>query len=96
MQILYLHQFFMTREGAGGTRSYEFARRFVERGHGVRMVTAGEGRVGVDGIEVVGVRGALLGLHARHGDVEPGPHGRLRPLRGRRHASPRCAARDPT
>ena len=32
----------MTREGAGGTRSYEFARRFVERGHGVRMVTAGE------------------------------------------------------
>ena len=58
MQILYLHQFFMTREGAGGTRSYEFARRFVERGHGVRMVTAGEGRSSVDGIEVVGVRGA--------------------------------------
>ena len=57
MRILYLHQFFLTREGAGGTRSYEFARRFVERGHGVRMVTAGEGG-SVDGIEVVGVRGA--------------------------------------
>jgi glycosyltransferase involved in cell wall biosynthesis len=57
MQILYLHQFFVTRAGAGGTRSYEFARRFVERGHAVRMVTAG--RAGpVDGIEVVGVRGA--------------------------------------
>ena len=57
MQILYLHQFFMTREGAGGTRSYEFARRFVERGHGVRMVTAGDGVKTVDGIRVVGVRG---------------------------------------
>ena len=58
MRILYLHQFFVTREGAGGTRSYEFARRFVERGHGVRMVTAGTTDRTIDGIEVVGVRGA--------------------------------------
>jgi glycosyltransferase involved in cell wall biosynthesis len=58
MRILYLHQFFITRAGGGGTRSYEFARRFVERGHGVRMVTAGEGTRTVDGIEVVGVSGA--------------------------------------
>lgn len=58
MQILYLHQFFMTRSGVGGTRSYEFARRFVASGHGVRMVTAGNGRSRVDGIDVVGVRGA--------------------------------------
>jgi glycosyltransferase involved in cell wall biosynthesis len=58
MQILYLHQFFITRSGAGGTRSYEFARRFVERGHAVRMVTAGDGAATVDGIEVVRVRGA--------------------------------------
>jgi glycosyltransferase involved in cell wall biosynthesis len=57
VRILYLHQFFVTRAGAGGTRSYEFARRFVERGHAVRMVTAGGTRT-VDGIEVVGVRGA--------------------------------------
>ena len=57
MRILYLHQFFVTRAGVGGTRSYEFARRFVARGHGVRMVTAGGGRRTVDGIEVVGVRG---------------------------------------
>jgi glycosyltransferase involved in cell wall biosynthesis len=42
----------------GGTRSYEFARRFVAAGHSVRMVTAGSGRRTVDGIEVVGVRGA--------------------------------------
>jgi glycosyltransferase involved in cell wall biosynthesis len=61
MRILYLHQFFVTRAGVGGTRSYEFARRFVERGHAVRMVTAAESTAAhksVDGIEVVGVRGA--------------------------------------
>jgi len=58
MQILYLHQFFITRAGVGGTRSYEFARRFVASGHGVRMVTAGSGRSRVDGIDVVGVPGA--------------------------------------
>src|SRR6185436_17180043 len=58
MRILYLHQFFITRAGVGGTRSYEFARRFVERGHAVRMVTAGEATTAVEGIEVVGVRGA--------------------------------------
>ena len=58
MRILYLHQFFITRAGGGGTRSYEFARRFVEAGHGVRMVTAGDGTRTEDGIEVVGVRGA--------------------------------------
>lgn len=50
----------MTRAGVGGTRSYEFARRFVARGHAVRMVTAaGAGepaRREVDGIEVHGVR----------------------------------------
>jgi len=57
MRVLYLHQFFITRAGAGGTRSYEFARRFVSRGHAVRMLTAGAGRREVDGIEVEGVRG---------------------------------------
>src|ERR671915_1820118 len=62
MRILYLHQFFVTRAGAGGTRSYEFARRFVARGHEVRIVTAagaaGPGTSSVEGIEVVAVRGA--------------------------------------
>jgi glycosyltransferase involved in cell wall biosynthesis len=58
MRILYLHQFFMTRAEGGGTRSYEFARRWVQRGHAVRMVTAGDAVRTVEGIEVVGVRGA--------------------------------------
>jgi glycosyltransferase involved in cell wall biosynthesis len=58
MRILYMHQFFITRAGVGGTRSYEFARRFVAGGHSVRMVTAGSGARTVEGIEVVDVRGA--------------------------------------
>ncbi len=58
MRILYLHQFFMTRDGTGGTRSYEFARRLVEAGHEVTMVTAGDGgEREVDGIRVVEARG---------------------------------------
>ncbi len=40
MHILYLHQFFTTREGTGGTRSYEFARHLTGAGHDVTMVTA--------------------------------------------------------
>ncbi len=60
MRILYLHQYFMTRAGVGGTRSYEFARRFVARGHEVSMVTAASSpedvRRDVDGIDVVPVR----------------------------------------
>lgn len=38
-RVLYLHQFFVTREGVGGTRSYEFARRLVQRGHEVTIVS---------------------------------------------------------
>jgi glycosyltransferase involved in cell wall biosynthesis len=57
MRILYLHQFFVTRAGVGGTRSYEFARRFVAQGHAVRMVTAATGRRRLEGIDVVGARG---------------------------------------
>ena len=58
MRILYLHQFFLTREGSGGTRSYEFARHLVGAGHEVVMVTAGSGGPRtVDGIRVRAVRG---------------------------------------
>jgi len=62
LRILYLHQFFMTRDGTGGTRSYEFARHLAERGHEVSMLTAARGaearRYEVDGIDVVEVGGA--------------------------------------
>ena len=38
MHVLYFHQHFTTPDGAGGTRSYEFARALVARGHRVTMV----------------------------------------------------------
>ena len=72
MHILYLHQYFHTRTGSSGTRSYEFARRLVEKGHTVTLVTSGrhtEDRltvppdksfieVDVDGIHVVPIAAA--------------------------------------
>ncbi len=39
MHILYIHQYFATPHGGTGTRSYEFARRWVRAGHRVRVVT---------------------------------------------------------
>ena len=67
MRIMYLHMYFTTRSGVGGTRSYEFARYMVKQGHEVVMVTApnassarGFGTVNhrqIDGIEVVEVQG---------------------------------------
>ena len=41
MHVLYLHQYFATRKGMTGTRSYEFARRLVRKGHRVTMMTSG-------------------------------------------------------
>lgn len=41
MHILYLHQYFATRNGSTGTRSYEFARHLVNKGHRVTMMTSG-------------------------------------------------------
>ncbi|WP_322819915.1 glycosyltransferase family 4 protein [Chloroflexus sp.] len=66
MHILYLHQYFTTRTGVGGTRSYEFARFFIQQGHRVTMVTAANRqeqwsgglwrRRVVDGINVIELR----------------------------------------
>lgn len=68
MRILYIHQFFATRESdLGLIRSYEFARRWVEQGHEVVMVTSSSrlpqafsrrlfARGEIDGIDVRSVR----------------------------------------
>ncbi|MGE4285565.1 MAG: glycosyltransferase family 4 protein [Phycisphaerae bacterium] len=66
MKILYIHQHFATPAGSTGTRSYEFARRWVAAGHKVTVVT-GHYDIGgleysiepqyVDGIKVVMVGG---------------------------------------
>lgn len=40
MRIIYIHQYFTTPDMVGGTRSFEFARRFVDWGHEVTVVSA--------------------------------------------------------
>jgi len=40
VKILYLHQYFNTRENAGGIRSYEFSRLWIKNGHSVDMITS--------------------------------------------------------
>ncbi|HEV2711899.1 MAG TPA: glycosyltransferase family 4 protein [Gaiellaceae bacterium] len=39
MDVLYFHQYFATRRRSTATRSYELARRLVDRGHRVTIVT---------------------------------------------------------
>jgi glycosyltransferase involved in cell wall biosynthesis len=39
MRIVYLHQYYVTPEMVGGTRSYEWASRLAARGHDVHVVT---------------------------------------------------------
>ena len=65
MHILYIHQHFATPKGSTGTRSYEFARRWIKQGHKVTVLTgyydigglqAGQGaiqRQSIDGINVI-------------------------------------------
>lgn len=65
MRLLYFHQHFSTREGSTGTRSYEFARRLVGRGHQVTMVcgSAATGKTGLSGPFVKGIRrGCVEGI----------------------------------
>ncbi len=38
MKILYIHQYFTTNEGTGGTRSYDVSKYLIEDGHQVTMV----------------------------------------------------------
>ena len=40
LRIVYLHQYFNTPEMAGGTRSYEMARRWAAAGHDVHLITS--------------------------------------------------------
>ncbi|MFQ1702711.1 glycosyltransferase family 4 protein [Loktanella agnita] len=39
MKVLYFHQYFNTPKMAGGTRSYEMARRLIAAGHEVHIIT---------------------------------------------------------
>ena len=48
MKVLYFHQHFTTPDGSSGTRSYEFARALIARGHKVTMVCGRSDRSGLD------------------------------------------------
>jgi len=48
MHILYLHQHFALPSGSSGTRSYEFAKRWVKAGHKVTVIT---GHFDIGGLE---------------------------------------------
>lgn len=63
MNILYVHQYFMTPEEDGATRSYWLARKLVEHGHRVIMITSTNtlqhkepAVCDIDGIKVVYVK----------------------------------------
>lgn len=80
VHILYLHQYFVTRKGTTGTRSYEFARHLTGTGHRVTMVTSGLAndefpvpkgqrylKVEVEGIEVIAIAAAYNNPHVGTG-----------------------------
>ena len=48
MRLLYFHQHFATPQGASGTRSYEFARALIARGHQVTVVCGAHAYSGLD------------------------------------------------
>jgi glycosyltransferase involved in cell wall biosynthesis len=69
LRILYIHQYFATRNGKTGTRSYEFAKRLLAHGHRVTMLTSVSDlsdlqvdsrrrvqRLSIEGIDVIAVR----------------------------------------
>lgn len=59
MKILYIHQYFVTPNEPGGTRSYWIAKELVNRGHQVVMITSAfnnaqnVGHKLIDGIDVI-------------------------------------------
>ncbi len=63
MRILYFHQHFTTPSIGGGTRSYEFARKLIERGHRVTMVCGETAKLDLSSTDVKGVyRGDVDGI----------------------------------
>jgi len=62
MRILYFHQHFSTPKGSTGIRSYQMARRLLERGHRVTMVCGSydQGRTGLAGDFIKGQRRGMV------------------------------------
>lgn len=73
MRVLYFHQHFSTPKGSVGIRSYEMARRLIERGHAVTMVCGsyGGGETGLIEPFVRGCRrGKVDGIHIVEFDLK--------------------------
>jgi glycosyltransferase involved in cell wall biosynthesis len=64
MHILYYHLYFNTRDNTSGTRSYEFAKRLIKRGHKVTIVCGSrDGGLNLDGEYRKGIRrGTIEGI----------------------------------
>lgn len=57
MRIIYLHQYFKTNNDNGGTRSYEFAKDLVKKGHEVIMITGEASQQEyIDGIKIISTK----------------------------------------
>ena len=63
MKVLYIHQYFVTPEEDGTSRSYWFAKKLIENGHKVTMITSTNEflhkeacTTNIDGINVVYVK----------------------------------------
>lgn len=61
MRLLYFHQYFSTPAGSSGTRSYEFARCLVARGHHVTVV-CGSYNLAKSGLSDAFVKGRRSGV----------------------------------
>jgi glycosyltransferase involved in cell wall biosynthesis len=72
MNVLYVHQYFSTRAGAAGTRSYEFSRAIVKAGHTVTVICGSTGRsqTGLEDAFVDGQRsGTVDGIRVVEFDI---------------------------
>ncbi|MDD5727015.1 MAG: glycosyltransferase family 4 protein [Victivallales bacterium] len=58
MKIVYFHQHFSTPAGATGTRSYQFSRKLIARGHEVTMV-CGSSKIGATGLDATPMRNGM-------------------------------------
>src|SRR5687768_5483385 len=75
MRIVYFYQYFTTPAGSWSTRAYEFARRWVEAGHSVTVVTSVYDKSGmkpkgmIDRFEIEGIdiRVINVRLSQKHG-----------------------------
>ena len=75
MRILYFYQYFTTPKGAYSTRAFEFARRWIQQGHSVTVITSAYdqsdlqplGLVRKLDIEGIDVRLMNLSLSTKHG-----------------------------